>query len=370
MLKTNNTVSVIVPVYNAQRFLKKCITSIMKQTYTDLQIILIDDGSTDKSLGICKKFAKKDNRILVLSQNNKGVSAARNYGMKYMTGKYLTFVDADDWLPKDSIYTLVESLEKNNAQFIVGSMYILFPTYSSKEDIMPLIVCSDEEQEISAKNFFSYPEYYTHVAKKIQLTDIVKKFHITFPEGIKCGEDCYFMLEYIMHCDKLISISDVVYYHNRLYDNTGSTKYYANHHITSEQVLEKYSCCIKKYFCITAIIDELITRRGLYTCNKISMQHIENSTSKEECYQRVKETFGLFERFIATNYIDNNKNNDEVKKYLRIKQNIADNKDMFSSDALGKGNVCMLRCIKDFIKGILAQIKYVWLFRICIKSKI
>ncbi|MBQ6713551.1 MAG: glycosyltransferase family 2 protein [Selenomonadales bacterium] len=92
------SVSVIVPVYNAERFLPKAIESVLSQTYTDWELILVDDGSTDGSLGICETYAKRDRRIKVFSQDNQGVSSARNLGLGYACGAYVTFMDSDDEL--------------------------------------------------------------------------------------------------------------------------------------------------------------------------------------------------------------------------------------------------------------------------------
>ena len=96
-----NLLSVIVPVYNVEAFLPKCLNSLLNQTYKDLEIILIDDGSTDNSGKICDEYAERDNRIKVIHQKNQGVSAARNVGLDLSTGDYITFVDSDDWCEKD-----------------------------------------------------------------------------------------------------------------------------------------------------------------------------------------------------------------------------------------------------------------------------
>jgi len=116
-------VSVIIPVFNIEKYIKKCIESVISQTFKDLEIILIDDGSTDLSSEICKEFEKKDQRILVISQKNQGLSAARNRGIKISSGRYLTFVDGDDLIEKDMIEFLLDDLLKNDADISVCGIW-------------------------------------------------------------------------------------------------------------------------------------------------------------------------------------------------------------------------------------------------------
>ncbi len=107
------TVSVIVPVYNVEKFINRCLASICNQTYDNLQIIVIDDGSTDRSSQICDDWATRDDRITVIHQPNKGVSAARNCGIRLATGHYIAFVDSDDWIEPDMYEQLVQTLYKD-----------------------------------------------------------------------------------------------------------------------------------------------------------------------------------------------------------------------------------------------------------------
>lgn len=106
-------VSIIIPIYNSEKFIDRLLNSLIQQTYEDIEIILIDDGSTDKSLEICKKFKQNDSRIKLLSKENEGVSIARNKGIDVATGEYITFLDSDDTLDKKYIENLVENIEKD-----------------------------------------------------------------------------------------------------------------------------------------------------------------------------------------------------------------------------------------------------------------
>ena len=115
-------ISVIIPVYNVERFLKKCLESVINQTLSDLEIICINDGSTDKSLSILNSFAQKDNRIIVINQDNQGQSCARNAGLSIATGKYIGFVDSDDWIDLDFYEKLYNTAKKYNADIAAAGI--------------------------------------------------------------------------------------------------------------------------------------------------------------------------------------------------------------------------------------------------------
>ena len=112
---TEGLVSIVLPVYNVEAYLEQCIHSLLAQTYPSLELILVDDGSTDQSGALCDKLAKEDARIRVIHQENRGVSSARNHGMDCATGEYIGFVDPDDWIEPKMIQSLVEALRKNDA---------------------------------------------------------------------------------------------------------------------------------------------------------------------------------------------------------------------------------------------------------------
>lgn len=115
-------ISVIVPVYNTQSYLPRCIESILGQTYQNMEIILVDDGSTDASFRICKEYAEKDSRIVIVRQENKGNNAARKEGLKACTGEYVTFVDSDDWIGRELVALLYKHAIENRADMVVSNV--------------------------------------------------------------------------------------------------------------------------------------------------------------------------------------------------------------------------------------------------------
>ena len=115
----NDLISVILPIYKVEKYLKKCIESILTQTYKNLDIILVDDGSPDKCGEIIEEFRKKDKRIRTIHQNNGGLSAARNNGIKIANGKYIVCIDSDDWIEKDMIEVLYKNIVNTNSDISI-----------------------------------------------------------------------------------------------------------------------------------------------------------------------------------------------------------------------------------------------------------
>ena len=112
-------ISVIIPIFNTRKFLNKCLDSLLNQSLTDIEIICVDDGSTDNSLKILKSYANKDDRVKVLTRENNGAGAARNLGLKYVNGKYILFVDSDDWFEEDGLKLLYDKAEQLNVDILL-----------------------------------------------------------------------------------------------------------------------------------------------------------------------------------------------------------------------------------------------------------
>lgn len=216
-MNTNPQVSIIIPVYNTEKYLTKCIESILKQDYTDFELLLIDDGSKDKSGLICDKYAKKDKRIKVFHKENGGVSSARNLGIEKSKGKYISFVDADDEVRPTYLNKL------NN--YIQQSDIVFFPSIWIHEDKSKLIILADNfysekydsiEQEIlllmkndSGYNLFGY------TWNKIFKADIIKEKDIKFIDNLAVSEDEIFTLDYCRFIKSMMVISTPLYNYYR-----------------------------------------------------------------------------------------------------------------------------------------------------------
>lgn len=217
-------VSIVVPIYNSEKYLKSCCRSILKQTYKTLEIILVDDGSRDNSLIICQKLAKHDNRIKIISISNQGVSVARNRGIESATGKYICFVDSDDILPKNAIETLFRKVTGDQADFCQGSILGIYKVHNKT------IGEKKDDSFAERNNYDSWRTvigglYWGPVAA-LYKTDIIKKHGLFFCVGIKLGEDSIFLANYLAHCDRVSTCKDYVYLYNRINTISATRKGY------------------------------------------------------------------------------------------------------------------------------------------------
>lgn len=196
-------ISVIVPVYNKEKYFDRCIRSIVDQTYEKIEIILIDDGSPDKCGIICDEWAKKDERIKVIHQYNQGVSVARNNGLSVATGEYVMFVDADDWLDLKACEILVANSDEKD--FIMGSYSI----YSSDEVLMKAyhIPACNGDFSVFFDNIESYLDtVFTSSLGRLFRNELIQQRHIMFNENKSLLEDKEFVCEYLSYVNSVCVI--------------------------------------------------------------------------------------------------------------------------------------------------------------------
>lgn len=223
-------VSIIVPVYNAEMFLSDTITSLINQSYKNLEVLLIDDGSTDQSLALCKQYEQQDGRIKVFHKVNEGVSATRNYGIEKSSGKYLMFVDSDDYLESEAVETVVGLQAKYSVDLVIYGHKIV------KEDQRVTYVNEflfqyyTDEQEITTQVIpkLIIDELLNHVWNKIYLARIIKENHIRFDEKLNLGEDLLFNFEYSREVHSLVLADDILYNYRKHSEDTLSTKLHSN----------------------------------------------------------------------------------------------------------------------------------------------
>lgn len=194
-------VTVIMPAYNCEKYVKEAINSVLKQTYTNLQLIVIDDGSTDNTLSICKSI--RDNRILVLHQENKGPSSARNLGLANVKGKYIMFIDSDDKYCDNTIELLVSSIKNHNCEIVCGNYYINGIENKKIEDCLI-------KKEYCVEKLMQMKIFNTNW-NKIYLADIILNNGLYFDEKYKLGEDIRFNLKYFEHVESCYVLSKYIY---------------------------------------------------------------------------------------------------------------------------------------------------------------
>lgn len=185
-------ISVIVPVYNVENYLVRCIDSILKQTFERFELILVNDGSTDDSLNICKRYLNLDKRIKLVSQANKGLSAARNTGLRYASGDYICFVDSDDFVEKNYLLLLLKNIEKYNSDISMCEYYLT--NDNGKKYSVEEFNESKSISTLSGKETFSYFYKDNYVANVVAWNKIYKKYLF---DNIKYNEGYYFEDELI-----------------------------------------------------------------------------------------------------------------------------------------------------------------------------
>ena len=219
--ENSEIISVIIPVYNCSHFISRAIDSILSQTYDNYDLIIVDDGSTDNSLQVCKQYAAKNNRIRIFTQDNAGVASARNRGLKEVIGKYVFFLDSDDYLRDDCLELLYESRNSTGAQWVIGNISEIDTNGKILRDHVPLVIngiASDKskilyENENANGYLLSYiysPEgaqLITASWNKLYLFDIINKYNITFPTNMKYSEDIIFNLKYMRYIKKTLIIN-------------------------------------------------------------------------------------------------------------------------------------------------------------------
>ena len=213
-------VSVIIPVYNVEQYLGRCVNSVLNQSYTNLEIILVDDGSKDSSGILCDKIAKEDNRIIVIHKKNEGLSSARNKALDNCCGKYITFVDSDDAIHSHMIEWMVDEIENNNVDFVSTELLPFSDQYPAEVDKKVSF------HQLTRYDFINH--LYPYNFGKISVTACGKLYkaelfsELRYPEGI-IYEDLHVYLPLLLKC-KLISIANepLYYWYNNNHSITRS----------------------------------------------------------------------------------------------------------------------------------------------------
>lgn len=206
-------VSIIVPVYNAEEYLERCVDSILNQEFSDLELILVDDGSKDGSGDICRRYGEQDRRVRVISKENSGVSDSRNMAIDQARGIYLQFVDSDDWLTPDATRLLVRRAEETGCDLVISDFYrVSGDLVAHKGDI-------EEDGEMTLEEFASHMMenpadfYYGVLWNKLYRRELVERYHLRMDRNISWCEDFMFNLEYMRHVQSICALRTPVYYY-------------------------------------------------------------------------------------------------------------------------------------------------------------
>lgn len=210
-------VSIIVPVYNAESTIRKCVDSLLAQTLTDFEVVLVDDGSPDRCGEICDDYAKQDSRVKVVHQQNGGVSAARQAGIDNSTGEYTIHADPDDWVEPTELEELYNKAKEDDADMVICDFYENDDIYHKQEP-------SSLESQVVLSELFQ--QLHGSCCNKLVRQSCYSKYNVRFPKGIYYCEDCYVICALLVHKIKVAYLPKAFYHYVRYPQNLTLVNYY------------------------------------------------------------------------------------------------------------------------------------------------
>lgn len=286
-------ISVVIPVYNAEKYLHRCIESILAQQFKDLELLLIDDGSSDDSGRICDEYATKDERVVVFHRKNSGASASRNFGIEHAKGHYVCFVDADDYVDADYISGMLAAVSNDDdADICLSGMK------RDADGKISQMLCF-ERQVLQLSDLTSELFYRTILHRgpccKLFRNEILNRQQIRFPEGISFGEDAVFYYQYLLCCKSIAYADNSSYYYvahegvslsTRIHQPEQLVFHIKSRYELTQQLVEKNGLSIEfpeEFYVIKVnelkiLLSAAFTyHRSISRCKKIMAEVIENT---------------------------------------------------------------------------------------------
>ncbi len=295
------TVSIIVPVYNAEKYLPACLRSILRQSYRSLEVILVNDGSKDGSLAVCKKFAAKDSRVRVIDIPNGGVSNARNTGVAAATGEYVQFVDSDDLLAKNMTEVLVRELEKDAADLAVcGHKQVFVQKNGVKEK---RYACTGERCLMAREAFLEQlPTLVLQggmecVWNKLYRRSMIIAQNAIFPTDTSYGEDYLFNIPYFAACSRVVFLTEPLYCYMHYGQQSLSRKCPPDRYANQMRLVDALQDMLEQQIGLTeAMRQELARYRAAYLYELLSLICAEDNDLNRE--QKLAQLHTLLENEI------------------------------------------------------------------------
>ena len=284
-------VSVIVPVYNNEEYLDKCLSSLCNQTLEDIEIICVNDGSSDSSADILNDFKQKDDRIIVISQENQGAGASRNNGIDAANGEYISFVDADDWLEKDSLKKLYDNATHNDSDLVLFNSVERKADDETKERIyIPIDGTVDYDDFVFDYNYSKrlVMNAMFVVWSKLYRTSFIKENDIRF-DTYKIFNDVQFHVESMLLSKRMSYVPDILYNYNKLNESSLQTsKANSNKRLLVFDVFDG----VENFLVEQGLLDEFYTEFIQFKLTE-SKANLERTTDefKEEFYQKMRKEF-------------------------------------------------------------------------------
>ena len=223
-MKSTDLISIIIPVYNMEKRIEKCLQTVIEQTYQNLEIIIVNDGSTDNSLQLCRGFEKMDNRIHVIDQKNMGVSSARNTALDSISGNYVAFIDSDDYVSYNYIQMLYETLLKNNADIVECGAIVVNEVNGTSDKIVPRFQLENNRDQIIS-SFYRNEGVNDYLWNKLFKKELFNGIRFS---SFKCSEDFEILCHILQKSSRIASIDTPLYYYIRNNESIGLSSFSEN----------------------------------------------------------------------------------------------------------------------------------------------
>lgn len=298
-------VSIIVPLYNGEQTIERCLTSIRNQSYKNIEVLVVNDGSRDHSMKILKKFEETDPRFQIINKTNSGVSDSRNVGMKHARGKYLQFVDSDDWLVKDATETFVTAAENYNCDMIITDYHrvvnrkIYIKGHIPKEGLMSRREFAEYMMKAPA-NF-----YYGVMWNKFFRTDIVKSHKLKCSKDLNWCEDFLFNLEYLQYITDVCVIKKPVYYYVKTKGSLVATQVNLKQTVRTKRILFDY-------------YKDLYKSIDIYDENKLRIQMFYLAVARDPGKRKKSVPSTKNAEKVKKTSLPKNKSSDKMRKKLPV----------------------------------------------------
>lgn len=287
------SLSILMPVYNSEKYIKDTIKLIKNQTFTNWELIIVNDGSTDDSREICEDFSKNDSRIKVIHKENTGVSDTRNVAIKNANGKYIGFVDSDDKIHKNMFETLINNIEKDNTDLIICGF--IEERIVEEKLVSSVVKKYYPKDKISMENMkikfmdFANSEMLNPLWNKVYKREIIEKYNVKFDKNFKTGEDFIFNLDYLLNVQDISFCNEGFYYYAKRSNGSITHQYIDNMYGKGIEIHNKLESFLKKI--------NIFTEENKYI---LAGNHL----------------MGVFSAFLNLFHKDCNMNLKEKKKYI------------------------------------------------------
>ena len=289
-------ISVIVPVYNVEQWVQECIDSIIRQTYKNIEIIIVDDGSTDNSGAICNRIASNDTRIKVFHKENGGLSDARNFGIDKACGNWITFIDSDDFIKNDTIETLYQMAVNTSADIAVCQHLLVDENGNEIKNEAtsekPRVIILQGNNNIMAD--YSLNNNIGTVAwGKLYKTSIFE--NIRYPKG-KYHEDVFTTYKVIARCEKLVYTSAKKYYYRQREQSITQSTFSPKHLDSLDGALEKYEFICQHY----PFLKDAAAQNIIYACNSCAYKMVKSGIRDRTYWDKIQPLYRLYGRIYLT----------------------------------------------------------------------